>query len=100
MAKYEDKSMDDLRKMIDFVKDKEENAIVVLTSTFEKLSFAVGVSKALTGKYKAGNLVKIAAEITGGKGGGKPDFAQAGGKDKSKIEEAMEAIKKAIKENK
>lgn len=100
MAKYEDKSMDDLRKMIDFVKDKEENAIVVLTSTFEKLSFAVGVSKALTGKYKAGNLVKIAAEITGGKGGGKPDFAQAGGKDKSKIEEAMEAIKKAIEENK
>lgn len=100
MAKYEDKSMDDLRKMIDFVKDKEENAIVVLSSTFEKLSFAVGVSKALTGKYKAGNLVKIAAEITGGKGGGKPDFAQAGGKDKSKIEEAMEAIKKAIKENK
>ncbi len=98
MAKYEDKSMDDLRKMIDFVKDKEENAIVILTSTLEKLSFAVGVSKALTSKWKAGNLVKILAEITGGKGGGKPDFAQAGGKDKTKIAEAMEAVKKAIQE--
>ena len=47
-------------------------------------------------KYNAGSLVKIAAVITGGNGGGKPDIAQAGGKDVSKLDEAIEAVKKEL----
>ena len=47
-------------------------------------------------RYNAGNLVKIAAVITGGNGGGKPDIAQAGGKDISKLEEAINAVKKEL----
>ena len=46
--------------------------------------------------YNAGILVKIAAVITGGNGGGKPDIAQAGGKDVNKLDEALEAVKKEL----
>ncbi|MEZ7724783.1 DHHA1 domain-containing protein, partial [Fusobacterium sp. 27098_8_59] len=60
------------------------------------LSFAVGVTKTLTDKVKAGDLVKQLAEMTGGKGGGRPDFAQAGGKDENKLLDAFKEIRATI----
>jgi len=58
---------------------------------------AVGVSKDLTSKYDAVNLVKIASETLGGKGGGgRKDFAQAGGVNKNKVEKAFEEILKIV----
>jgi len=63
----------------------------------EKIGVAVGITKDLTDKYDAVKLVKIASEIIGGKGGGgRKDFAQAGGTNKDKIKDAFNAISKKI----
>ena len=96
IATFKDKSTEDLRTMIDTIKDNNEKAIIVLASTQDKLSFAVGVTKTLTDKIKAGDLVKKLAEITGGKGGGRPDFAQAGGKDEEKLLDAFKEVREII----
>ena len=53
------------------------------------MGFVAGVTKDLTSKIKAGDLVKEVAKVAGGGGGGRPDFAQAGGKDASKVDEAL-----------
>ena len=88
----------DRRGIIDQGKKDIKSGIVISISTFEdKVGLAVGVSNDLTTKYDAVDLVKAAAIILGGKGGGgRKDFAQAGGVDKSKIEEAFKAISKKI----
>ncbi|MCV6783929.1 DHHA1 domain-containing protein, partial [Neisseria meningitidis] len=57
-----------------------------------KVSLCAGVSKPLTGKVKAGDLVKFAAEQVGGKGGGRPDLAQAGGTDAGKLPEMLVSV--------
>ena len=63
----------------------------------EKIGLAIGVTENLTKKYDAVKLAKTGSEIIGGKGGGgRPDFAQAGGADKSKIDTAFEKIKSLI----
>ena len=62
-----------------------------------KIGVAVGITKDLTKKFNAIDLVKEASVITGGKGGGgRPDFAQAGATDENKIEQAFEKIKSLI----
>ena len=88
----------ELRGIIDQGKKDIKSGIVISISTFEdKVGLAVGVSNDLTTKYDAVDLVKAAAIILGGKGGGgRKDFAQAGGVDKSKIEDAFKAISKKI----
>jgi len=96
VATFKDKSAEDLRTMIDTIKAENEKAIIVLASTQDKLAFAVGVTKTLTDKVKAGDLVKKLAEITGGKGGGRPDFAQAGGKDEEKLLDAFKEVRGII----
>ena len=96
VAAFKDKSAEDLRTMIDTIKAENEKAIIVLASTQDKLAFAVGVTKTLTDKLKAGDLVKKLAEMTGGKGGGRPDFAQAGGKDKEKLLDAFKEVRGII----
>ena len=58
----------------------------------DQIAFIVGVTKDLTGKVKAGDIVKEVAKITGGGGGGRPDLAQAGGKDASKVDEALQQV--------
>ena len=63
-----------------------------------KVAFVVGVTKDLTSKIKAGDLIKAIAAETGGGGGGRPDLAQAGGKDASKIDRALEVGEKMIVE--
>ena len=87
----------DLKTYIDKIKNKVDNVIVLLaTVNDDKIGFACGVSKELTKKYKAGDIVKTVAQITGGNGGGKPDFAQAGGKDVTKLNEALEKVESEI----
>ncbi len=88
----------ELRKIIDEGKKDIKSGIIISISIFEdKIGLAVGVSKDLTSKYDAVVLAKAASVILGGKGGGgRKDFAQAGGVDKSKIEEAFKEISKKI----
>ncbi len=88
----------ELRNIIDEGKKDIKSGIVVGISTFEdKVGLAVGVTKDLISKYDAVDLVKAASVILGGKGGGgRKDFAQAGGVDKDKIKEAFKEISKKI----
>ena len=79
-----------LRTLLDKLRDKLGSGVVVLGSAEEgKASLCIGVSKDLTGRIKAGDIVKQLAPIVGGGGGGRPDMAQAGGKDPEKLPEAM-----------
>ncbi len=88
----------ELRGIIDQGKKDIKSGIIVCISTFEdKVGLAVGISQDLTSKYDAVDLVKTASTILGGKGGGgRKDFAQAGGVDKNKIDEALKGILKKI----
>ncbi|MDA9684463.1 alanine--tRNA ligase [Candidatus Pelagibacter bacterium] len=88
----------ELRSIIDEGKKDIKSGIIVGISTFEnKVGLAVGVTKDLTSKYDAVDLVKAASVILGGKGGGgRKDFAQAGGINKDKIKEAFKAISKKL----
>ena len=88
----------ELRGIIDLGKKDIKSGIIVSISTFEdKVGLAVGVSQDLISKYDAVDLVKVASSILGGKGGGgRKDFAQAGGINKNKIDEAFKAISKKI----
>ena len=79
-----------LREIVTDLTGKSEQAIVLLAAVNDgKVSLCAGVSKPLTGKVKAGDLVKFAAEQVGGKGGGRPDLAQAGGTDADKLPEML-----------
>ena len=90
---------DTLRDMVDKVRDKAPNAVTVLIgSDGSKTMMAVGVSKNAQARgLKAGALVKKIAAIAGGNGGGKPDFAMAGIRDTSKIDDALNAVPEIVK---
>ncbi len=92
---------DTLRSMMDKLRDKEPNAVGALIGTDgSKTTLAVGVGKnALARGLKAGALVKQIAAIAGGNGGGKPDFAMAGIRDTSKIDDALNAVEGIVKES-
>ena len=82
-----------LREIVTDLTGKSEQAIVLLAAVNDgKVSLCAGVSKPLTGKVKAGDLVKFAAEQVGGKGGGRPDLAQAGGTDADKLPEMLGTV--------
>ena len=83
-----------LREIVTDLTGKSEQAIVLLAAVNEgKVSLCAGVSKPLTNKVKAGDLVKFAAEQVGGKGGGRPDLAQAGGSDVEKLPAMIDSVK-------
>ena len=88
----------DLRKIVDQGKKQlEEGIIIVCATKDEKIGLAIGVTEKLTEKYNAVELVKTVSSIIGGKGGGgRKDFAQAGGVYSDKIEDAFESIKSLI----
>ncbi len=88
----------ELRNVVDQSKKDIKEGIVIGFSTFKgKVGVAVGITNKLTKKYDAVKLVKIASEVIGGKGGGgRKDFAQAGGFDKNKIQDAFNAVSKKI----
>ncbi|WP_455942162.1 alanine--tRNA ligase [Neisseria sp.] len=88
-----------LREIVTDLTGKSEQAIVLLAAVNDgKVSLCAGVSKPLTAKVKAGDLVKFAAEQVGGKGGGRPDLAQAGGTDADKLPEMLVSIENWINE--
>ena len=88
-----------LREIVTDLTGKSEQAIVLLAAVNDgKVSLCAGVSKPLTGKVKAGDLVKFAAEQVGGKGGGRPDLAQAGGTDADKLPEMLGSVENWVKE--
>ena len=88
----------DLRKLVDSgKKELGEGIIIVFAIKGEKIGLAIGVTEKHTKKYNAVKFAKIGSEIIGGKGGGgRPDFAQAGGTDSSKIDSAFDKIKDLI----
>ncbi len=83
-----------LREAMDKLKDKLKSAAIVLAATDGgKVTLIAGVTSDLTGKVKAGELVNHVAQQVGGKGGGRPDMAQAGGTDASKLPEALQSVR-------
>ncbi len=86
-----------LREFAEQLRDKLGDAIVVVGSVAEdKAQLVLTVSKALTGRYKAGELIRGLAAIVGGSGGGRPDMAQAGGTDPTKLDEALDSIYSSV----
>ncbi len=84
-----------LRETLDKLKDKLKSAAIVLGSTdgSGKVSLIAGVTPDFTARLKAGELVNFVAQQVGGKGGGRPDMAQAGGNDASKLAGALQSVK-------
>jgi len=92
-ARMDDVDASDLRDSVDHLKDRLGSAIVVLSSVDgDKVRIAVGVSKDLTTRIKAGSLVNFVASQVGGKGGGRPDFAQAGGNRPDLVDDALSSV--------
>jgi len=82
-----------LREFSDKVRDRMKAAVIALGSVADdKAVLLVAVTKDIADKYHAGNIIKGMAEAVGGKGGGRPDFAQAGGPNADKIEEAVKKV--------
>ncbi|SIT82721.1 alanine--tRNA ligase [Edaphobacillus lindanitolerans] len=98
-AKVDGADGNTLRTMLDELKQKVDKGVIVLGAAGEgKVTLAAGVTKDIAGKeYHAGNLVRHVAEICGGKGGGRPDMAMAGGKDSSKLDEALQSVYDLVK---
>jgi len=96
--KVEDLPPKELRKLVDAgKKDLKSGIIIVFASLDDKVGLAVGITKELIDKYDAIKFAKIGSEVIGGKGGGgRKDFAQAGGQFKEKIDEAFEKIRTLI----
>ena len=86
-----------LREMADTLRDKHHPAVVVLGATNgAKVSLLAAVSKDLVQQYHAGKIIKEIAPLVGGGGGGRPDFAQAGGKDPTRLDEALQKVYELI----
>lgn len=100
-GQVQDVSSDGLKTVATSIRDKGDDMVVLLGSIqgADKVSIVCAVSQALTKKgFHAGNIVKEVAEVCGGKGGGRPDVAQAGGKDTAKLEEALRLGRKRVSE--
>lgn len=93
-------SMDSLRDLADTIMDKIGHGVVLLgTANGDKVNFVCKVSKADTKKgLHAGKIIKAAAQAAGGNGGGRPDMAQAGGKEPEKLADALTAGKEAVRD--
>ena len=93
-ATLDDADVNALRATMDKLKDKLRSAVVVLASTAGgKVTLIAGVTADLTGKVKAGELVNMVALQVGGKGGGRPDMAQAGGSDVGALPAALASVR-------
>jgi alanyl-tRNA synthetase len=89
----------ELRDMADMLRSKLGSGVVVIGARGDgNVSLVAAVTKDLTGRVRAGDLVKRLSPIVGGGGGGRPDFAQAGGKDPEKLPDALAAVKDAVRE--
>jgi alanyl-tRNA synthetase len=82
-----------LRELAEQLRDKLGDSVVLVASEHEgKVQLVLTVAKSLTGRYKAGDMIRSIAQLVGGSGGGRPDMAQAGGSDVSRLDEAVAAI--------
>jgi alanyl-tRNA synthetase len=92
-ARLEGADAKTLRDTMDKLKDKLKTAVIVLAAVDgDKVQLAAGVTPDSIGKVKAGELVNFVAQQVGGKGGGKPDMAMAGGTDASKLTAALASV--------
>lgn len=92
-ASLEAANAETLRETMDKLKDKLKSAAIVLATVNDgKVSLAAGITADLTGKLKAGELVNFVAQQVGGKGGGKPDMAMAGGTDARQLPQALASV--------
>ncbi len=99
VSELPDADVNTLRDTVDQLKNKLGTSAVMLASVEDgKVRLIAGVSKDLTGRIKAGDWVNVAAQIVGGKGGGRPDMAQAGGPDSARLPDALEAARAWMKE--
>jgi len=98
VARVPSSRLEILREMADFIRDKLKSVIVVLGTVYQdKPVFLAAVTSDLVARgYDAGEIVKQVAKVAGGGGGGKPNLAQAGGKDKNKLDEALRLVKSLI----
>ena len=88
-----------LRELLDRTRSRLDRGLVVLGSVDgEKVSLVAGVSRDLTDRVQAGPLVNFVAGQVGGKGGGRPDMAQAGGNDPSKLDLALASVVSWVRE--
>ena len=95
----DDISGGDLRNLADELRSKIKSGVVVIGSATEgKVTLLTAVTKDLVDRVSAGALIQKLAPIVGGKGGGKPDLAQAGGKDAAKLDEALDSAPGALRE--
>jgi len=98
-AKLEGADVPTLRETMDKLKDKLKTAAIVLASVSDgKVSLIAGVTSDTTGKVKAGELVNFVAQQVGGKGGGRPDMAQAGGTNTANLQSALAAVPNWVKD--
>jgi len=82
-----------LRELAEQLRDKLGDSVVLVGSESEgKVQLVLTVAKGLTGRYKAGDMIRGIAQVVGGSGGGRPDMAQAGGTDVARLDEAIAAI--------
>jgi alanyl-tRNA synthetase len=99
-ARMDDVEPKALRDTVDRLKDRLGTSIVVIGSADAgKVRLAAGVSKDLLSRIQAGNLVNFVAQQVGGKGGGRPDFAQAGGSQPDNLDEALMSVQQWVSEN-
>jgi alanyl-tRNA synthetase len=95
--KVADLDKDALRSLADSLKAKLKSGVVVIASASDgRVQIVVAVTADLTGRVKAGQIVKEIAPIVGGGGGGRPDFAEAGGKQPEHIEKMLEASESVL----
>jgi alanyl-tRNA synthetase len=98
VSKVERVDANQLRELADQLKEKMGSGLVFLVSAGDaNVTMVASVTKDLTARYHAGNIVKQVAPIVGGGGGGRPDFAQAGGKEPAKVDEAVDKVWQIVK---
>lgn len=98
IAKFDNISIDELRDLEKRLKTEYDNLIIIFAAVTDKVVFTVSVDDNLTDRYNAGKIVREIAQITGGNGGGRKNFAQAGGSDLSALAKALERAYEIIKE--
>lgn len=98
IAKFDNASIDELRDLENRFKSEYDNLIIVFATVSDKIVFTVSVDDNLTDKYNAGKIVREIAQITGGNGGGRKNFAQAGGTDIDALAKALNRAYEIIKE--
>jgi alanyl-tRNA synthetase len=90
-----------LRDLVDQVKAQLGSGVVVLASAGDgNVNLVASVSQDLTRRYHAGNIIKELARLVGGGGGGRPDFAQAGGKEPARLDAALKRAEELIRDAK